>query len=192
MTARLLLFIAVGVVLGLAIVVGIAIGDRDDPEPVYEHVETTNGTTPSTLWPETQPALGDGFDELLAGVARAKAAHRPKARTAPTATIHRPAVTATVAQLEQIIGDGFARFGAAVAEQAVEQAWCETAGTLDPNSTGDEGEVGLLQIHPKFHTDRAAKFGWTMADLYDPYKNVVVGADIYAESGWGPWTCQPS
>lgn len=162
-----------------------------------EHLEpaTTTDTTPPTTWLETQPRLGDGFDELLAGVARAKAAHRPKRNVTAAkavATIQRPATTGyDVARLEQIIRDGFARFGAAVAEEAVDQAWCETGGTLDPNSTGDEGEVGLLQIHPRYHTGRAAKFGWTMADLYDPYKNVVVGADIYAESGWGPWTCQP-
>lgn len=175
-------------VIALAVLLALVLTDRVDDGTDYQRVKTTTDTTPTTVWPEAMPELPDGFDpQALAP------RPTPKARTAPTAvaTIRRPAVTAGVAQLEQIIRDGFARFGAAVAEEAVDQAWCETGQTLDPNSTGDEGEVGLLQIHPKYHTARAAKFGWTMADLYDPYKNVVVAADIYSESGWGPWTCKP-
>lgn len=187
MTGRLVL--AAALVLTF---VGLMLANVDDTPSDIVRVETTTDTTPTTIWPESQPTLGDGFDELLAGVARARAAHRPRGRSAPTAVLTRPASTSyDVAQLEQIIRDGFARFGADVAEQAVDQAWCETGQTLDPNSTGDEGEVGLLQIHPRYHTERAAKFGWTMADLYDPAKNVTVAADIYAESGWQPWTCQP-
>lgn len=190
MTVRTLLLIVLAglLVLVTLMVLGAAINRHDDND--YTRVQTTNGMTPTTAWPETQPALGDGFDELLAGVTRTKAAHRPKARTA-TATITRPATSATIAQLEQIIRDGFARFGADVADQAVDQAWCETAGTLDPNSTGAAGERGLLQIHGRYHMDRIHRLGFTWDQMYEPGPNVAVAVNLYAEQGWAPWTCQP-
>ena len=188
MSARAIVLLIALLILFAVLGVGRMTVDAIDPAV---RVKTTTDTTPTTVWPEAMPELPDGFDPVaLAPKPRPTA----KARTAPTAvaTIERPAAVGyDIAALEQIIRDGFARFGAHVAEEAVDQAWCETGGTLDPNSTGSEGEVGLLQIHPKYHSGRAAKFGWTMADLYDPAKNVVVAADIYSESGWGPWTCQP-
>lgn len=45
---------------------------------------------------------------------------------------------------------------------------------------GDSGEsYGLMQIQPKWHSERMEKLGCT--DLLDPYQNVAVGIDYLAE-----------
>lgn len=105
------------------------------------------------------------------------------------------AVAAPAGSLHDLIRAGFARFGPVVAEQAVRVAGCESTGDssgerLNPNATGSQGEVGLFQLHPRYQSGRAAKFGWSMNDLYDPAKNVTVAVDLYASSGWQPWTCR--
>lgn len=41
------------------------------------------------------------------------------------------------------------------------------------------GVVGLMQINPKWHTQRANSLG--VSDLFDPYGNIVVGCDILHE-----------
>lgn len=83
---------------------------------------------------------------------------------------------------------GFARFGPKVAEQALVIAECESS--LDPDATGNLGERGLMQVYPRYHAGRVAAMGYRLEDLYDPQVNVEVAADIYAESGWVPWSCR--
>lgn len=52
--------------------------------------------------------------------------------------------------------------------------------TFDALKIGDSGEAyGLMQIWPKWHGDRMTKLG--CEDLLDPYQNVTVGIDYYAE-----------
>ena len=52
--------------------------------------------------------------------------------------------------------------------------------TYNPASIGDRGaSFGLLQIQPRWHSDRMARLGCT--DLLDPYQNVIVGADYLAQ-----------
>ena len=52
--------------------------------------------------------------------------------------------------------------------------------TFDASKIGDGGNaLGLLQIWPKWHSDRMQKLG--CEDLLDPYQNVTVGIDYYAE-----------
>ena len=52
--------------------------------------------------------------------------------------------------------------------------------SFDASKIGDSGEAyGLLQIWPKWHGDRMKKLG--CEDLLDPYQNVTVGIDYYAE-----------
>ena len=52
--------------------------------------------------------------------------------------------------------------------------------SFDASKIGDNGEAyGLLQIWPKWHGDRMKKLG--CEDLLDPYQNVTVGIDYYAE-----------
>lgn len=120
-----------------------------------------------------------------------------RARTAPTvaaASASRPTVT-PVGDLHDAIRRGFAPFGPAVAEQAVRVAGCESTGDrtgsrLNPNAVGSQGEIGLFQLHPRYQSGRAAKFGWTMNDLFDPAKNIAVAVDLYSESGWRQWSCR--
>lgn len=51
---------------------------------------------------------------------------------------------------------------------------------FDIDIIGDRGKAfGLMQIHPRWHSDRMEKLGIT--DLLDPYQNVTVGIDIMAE-----------
>lgn len=52
--------------------------------------------------------------------------------------------------------------------------------SFDASKIGDSGEAfGLLQVWPKWHSDRMKKLG--CEDLLDPYQNVTVGVDYYAE-----------
>ena len=41
------------------------------------------------------------------------------------------------------------------------------------------GAVGLMQIVPKWHTDRMERLGVT--NIYDPYSNILVGVDYISE-----------
>ncbi len=40
---------------------------------------------------------------------------------------------------------------------------------------------GLLQVNVKVHADRIENYGWTAEDMLDPYKNLMVAADLLAE-----------
>ena len=40
---------------------------------------------------------------------------------------------------------------------------------------------GLMQINVKIHKKRIEKYGWTEADMLDPYKNLMLAADYLAE-----------
>lgn len=52
--------------------------------------------------------------------------------------------------------------------------------SYNPKSIGDGGDsYGLLQIQPKWHSERMNKLGCT--DLLDPYQNVIVGIDYLSE-----------
>lgn len=43
----------------------------------------------------------------------------------------------------------------------------------------NSGTVGLMQVNPKWHSDRAKKLG--VDDLADPYSNILVGCDLLNE-----------
>lgn len=45
--------------------------------------------------------------------------------------------------------------------------------------TNDSGDTGLMQINKKWHYDRMERLG--VVDLYDPYSNILVGADFLKE-----------
>lgn len=56
----------------------------------------------------------------------------------------------------------------------------EKESTFGPNVIGDNGEAfGLMQIQPKWHQERMVRLGVT--DILDPYQNVLVGVDYFAE-----------
>lgn len=41
------------------------------------------------------------------------------------------------------------------------------------------GAVGLMQVIPKYHASRAAKYG--LEDIWDPYTNIIAGMDLLNE-----------
>lgn len=65
-------------------------------------------------------------------------------------------------------------------DPAIIFAMCYRESSYDPTSIGDHGAAfGLMQIQPRWHSDRMARLG--CADLLDPFQNVTVGADYLAE-----------
>ena len=50
----------------------------------------------------------------------------------------------------------------------------------DPEAVGDDGEaIGLMQIHPAWHSDRMKRLN--VVDLTHPVQNVLIGCDILSE-----------
>ena len=47
------------------------------------------------------------------------------------------------------------------------------------NVISEDGAVGLMQIIPKYHTDRMDRLGVT--DIFNPYNNILVGVDYLSE-----------
>lgn len=45
----------------------------------------------------------------------------------------------------------------------------------DPNAIGD-GSIGLMQLIPSCHRTTMEQYGYSTQDLFDPYKNIRVGA----------------
>lgn len=120
-----------------------------------------------------------------------------RARSAPTvrtASATPPAVVRPSGVLQDLIRQGFARFGAEVAEQAVRVAGCESTGDetgnrLDERATNGQ-HAGLFQISRTYHEDRARRLGFTWDQMWTAEPNIAVAADLFSESGWGPWTCR--
>lgn len=59
------------------------------------------------------------------------------------------------------------------------EAIIEIESSNNPNAIGDCGEIGLMQIYPKYHQDRMIRLG--VDSLQDPYSNILVGADYLLE-----------
>lgn len=65
-------------------------------------------------------------------------------------------------------------------DPAIIIAMIQRESQFDIDVIGDRGKAfGLMQIHPRWHSDRMERLGVT--DLLDPYQNVTVGIDIMAE-----------
>lgn len=47
----------------------------------------------------------------------------------------------------------------------------------DPTATSSKNCVGLMQLNPKWQTERARSLG--VEDLYDPYGNILTGVDLF-------------
>lgn len=111
------------------------------------------------------------------------------ARSAPTTTTAPKLTVAASGSVPDLIRQGFAEFGPAVAEQAVRVAGCETGQTFDPGATNG-AHRGLFQISGTYHRERVARLGFTWDQMYEAGPNITVAADLYAEQGWQPWTCR--
>lgn len=171
-----------GLILGVLLVSALVAINRHDPDPTEPitvvHVidprgdiewsppPTTTTTTTSTTSTTAPPPT------------------TPRARTAP-----RP-----VGEIADIIRRGFARFGPAVAEEAVRVAGCESTGDpsgqrLDEHAVNGQ-HLGVLQLSRKYHEARARRLGFRWEQMAEAGPNVAVAADLYSESKWSPWTCR--
>ena len=61
-------------------------------------------------------------------------------------------------------------------------ALCESGGRQ--SARGPYGEIGLLQIHPKYHLKRARSLGY---DIYSGTGNMAYGMLLYQENGLRDW-----
>ena len=59
------------------------------------------------------------------------------------------------------------------------EAIIEKESGWDPDAMGQAGEVGLMQIYPKYHVERAARLG--AYSLFNPESNIWIGADYLEE-----------
>lgn len=168
-----------------------------------------SGTGPSIVLPATYLALvAVAFSSLVYGMARepsppgvavpvAEVTTVPTAAPTTTSTTTSTATTTTAAprrpkpafsgSVPDAIRAGFARFGTAVAEQAVRVAYCES--THNP-AARNGAHYGLFQISSTWHDARVHRHGFTWERMTEVGPNITVAVDIYAEQGWGPWTCR--
>ncbi len=61
-------------------------------------------------------------------------------------------------------------------------ALCESGGKL--NAIGPYGEIGLMQIHPKYHAKTSKALGY---NIYDPNGNMAYGFYLYKMNGLKDW-----
>lgn len=68
------------------------------------------------------------------------------------------------------------------------RAIIETESRYQPDVQNASGAVGLMQVIPKWHQYRAAKYH--LNDLSDPYTNIIVGVDLLNElyEKYGNWS----
>lgn len=155
----------------------LVLAHRVTEQPTDLRVRVSDHEAASVNASAADPRLPDNFGELVAG---AKVARSGPKRTAP----NKPAATGSV---PDIIRRVFARFGAQVAEQAVRVAGCESR--YDPNARLGPN-IGVFQLNGQFHRARAARLGFSWSQMSDPFANATVAADLYSDSGWGPWSCK--
>lgn len=59
------------------------------------------------------------------------------------------------------------------------EAIIERESSGNPNAVGADGDIGLMQVVPKWHRDRMERLG--VSDLTDEYGNILVATDYLAE-----------
>jgi Transglycosylase SLT domain len=90
---------------------------------------------------------------------------------------------------EQMIWTAFSEEGASQQQQvqAVEVARCESG--LNPGAVSPGGgNVGLFQIN-RVHTSWVNQLGYSWYQMYQPYQNAQIAAELWSQQGWGPWSC---
>lgn len=140
--------------------------------------------TPVRAWGTPQPAY------VIEPPSTTSTTRPPSKRPIIHATQAGRAVVVGHDEVVAVIRDVFSRFGPDVAEQAVRVSGCETGGTYNPAVVNSSGHTGLFQLSPRYHTARAARLGFTWEQMREARPNALVAADLFAEQGWGPWTCR--
>ena len=76
-------------------------------------------------------------------------------------------------------------------DEALAVAWCESR-YVPTAYNQSSGASGIFQHLARYWPDRAAKAGWTGADIFDPEANVAVAAWLSnGGSDWSHWVCAP-
>lgn len=155
--------VVIAFILGLAIVLALILNDRMD-DHTYETVKTTTDPTPATTWLESQPSLGERFPDYLAGVERAKRAHRLKRKPAAPRVMR---------------GEW--------PWDAVKE--CESPGLGWDANTGN-GFEGGLQFHPQTWAAYNLPGYPPRAYMATREQQIAVAERVLAEQGWRAWpTC---
>jgi soluble lytic murein transglycosylase-like protein len=135
--------------------------------------------------PEPEPILCDGIGHCWKWDAWRNAddsawippAPEPSIDYVPAPTYSAPAYSyaSGVEQWRGLVSEIFPSY---IVDYVLAIMQCESGG--DPNETGSQGEMGLLQIHPQFHPDAT----------YDPYGNIVAAYRISnGGTDFSAWTC---
>lgn len=90
----------------------------------------------------------------------------------------------TACSPEQAIQAAFGRHGQAVVEEAKDVAWCESRWD---NTAVSGPNVSMFQLNIRFHGHRPGMDRWRD----DPLWSAIAAENLYAEQGWGPWSCRP-
>ena len=93
------------------------------------------------------------------------------------------AATAPAGSLEAIIQR---HFGSA-AITAMRIAECESG--MNPRAVSATDDHGLFQINAVHRGQFEAVTGAPWSSVYDPELNTIYARHLYAQQGWGPWTC---
>lgn len=93
------------------------------------------------------------------------------------------AATAPAGSLEAIIQR---HFGSA-APTAMRIAECESG--MNPRAVSATDDHGLFQINAVHRGQFEAVTGAPWSSVYDPELNTIYARHLYAQQGWGPWTC---
>lgn len=70
---------------------------------------------------------------------------------------------------------------------ALNVSWCESK--WNPQARNGQYQ-GLFQLGD-YHRARAASLGYSWADMLRPLPNARTAMDLWASSGWQPWSCKP-
>jgi hypothetical protein len=93
------------------------------------------------------------------------------------------AAAAPAGSLEAIIQR---HFGSA-APTAMRIAECESG--MNPRAVSATDDHGLFQINAVHRGQFEAVTGAPWSSVYDPELNTIYAHHLYAQQGWGPWTC---
>ena len=93
------------------------------------------------------------------------------------------AASAPAGSLESII---HRHFGSA-APTAIRIAECESG--MNPRAVSPTDDHGLFQINIVHRSSFEAVTGAPWSSVYDPELNTIYARHLYAQQGWGPWTC---
>ena len=93
------------------------------------------------------------------------------------------AASAPAGSLEAVIQR---HFGSA-APAAIRIAKCESG--MNPNAVSPTNDHGLFQINIVHRGQFEAVTGAPWSSVYDPELNTTYARHLYAQQGWGPWSC---